>query len=100
MLRFRSYQAASAPSEINDLMAISGVIDDAMRPGNFFVDPSLRLTWIAARAESIRWEIFNGRLLDSNQTRTQKSFLSWHVIETKDTHPATESTISVKFDVH
>jgi hypothetical protein len=82
------------------LLAISGIIDDVMRPGHFFVAPELRLTWIAARAETIPWEIFRGRLVDASQTREQKSFLSWHMFESNETHPATESTISVKLNVH
>lgn len=96
MLRFRPPDPAFPPGDVADLLAVSRVVDDAMRPGNFFVDPDLRLTWIAARAETIPWEIFRGRLLDRTQTRLQKPFLSWHVVQ----DGATEPTISVKLDVH
>ncbi|HZZ77228.1 MAG TPA: hypothetical protein VFE62_01840 [Gemmataceae bacterium] len=100
MLHFRSYTPGTTSGNVSDLLAISGVIDDAMRPGNFLVAPELHLTWIAARAETIPWEIFRGRLVDASQTRERRSFLSWHVVESNDTHPATESTLSVKLDVH
>jgi hypothetical protein len=77
-------------------MAVSAVIDAAMQPGCFFVAPELHVTWIAARAETIAWEVFRGRLLDASQTRLQKSFLSWHLVDSQ----ANEPMISVKLDVH
>ncbi len=98
MLQFRPPLAESGP--VLDLLEIGQLIDDAMRPGQFFVAADLRLTWIAARAETIPWEIFRGRLLDRTQTRAQKSFLSWHVIQEDDAQPATEPMLSVKLDVH
>jgi hypothetical protein len=94
MLRFRPATESLGP--VTDLLAIGQLIDDAMRPGNFFVAPDLKLTWIAAKSETIRWEVFRGRLMDAAQTREEKAFLSWHVIEEN----ATEPTISVKLDVH
>jgi hypothetical protein len=100
MIRFRPIHLNAAPADITDLFAVGQLIDDAMRPGNFFVAPELRLAWVAARSETIPWEIFRGRLLDARQTRLQKTFLSWHVIEENEAHPATEPTISVKLDVH
>src|SRR4051794_1181438 len=99
MLQFRSYTPGATPGEVTDLLAVSAIIDDVMRPGNFFVAPELRLNWIAARAETIPWENFRGRLVEATQTREQKSFLAWHVVETNEAHPATESTLSVKLDV-
>lgn len=94
MLRFRPPSESLGP--ITDLLAVGELIDDAMRPGHFFVAPELRLSWIAAKSEKIRWEIFRGRLLDAAQTREEKSFLSWHVLEEN----APEPTISVKLDVY
>ncbi|MSQ94339.1 MAG: hypothetical protein EXR98_07260 [Gemmataceae bacterium] len=96
MLRFRAPDANLADGAVTNLLAVSQVIDAAMQPCHFFAAPELRLTWIAARAETIAWEIFRGRLLDKAQTREQKAFLSWHVIQAD----AAESTISVKLDVH
>ncbi len=100
MLRLIPLFAKPPASGVTDLLAAGQLIDDSMRPGNFFVAPELRLTWVVARGETIPWEIFRGRLVDASQTRLQKTFLSWHVIQENDTHPATEPTISVKLDVH
>ncbi len=80
------------PGDVADLLAVGQLIDAAMQPGNFFAAPELRLTWIFARAETIPWEIFRGRLVEP--TRSQKTFLSWHVLQ--DAEPV----ISVKLDVH
>ena len=88
------------PGAVIDLLAIGQLIEDAMQPGNFFAAPELRISWIAARSETIPWEIFRGRLVDASQTRLQQTFLSWQVLEENETHPATEPTISVKLDVH
>ncbi len=96
MLRFRPLQQNPVPGSATDLFAVGQLIDDALQPGHFFVAPELRLTWIAGRSETIPWEIFRGRLMEASQTRLQKTFLSWHVIQ----EHATEPTISVKLDVH
>ena len=95
MLRFRPVSPNTVPGEITDLLAVGQLIDDAMQPGHFFAAPDLRLTWIAARSETISWELFRGRLVDRTQTREQQSFLSWHVIQEGGDEPM----ISVKLDV-
>ena len=99
MHSFRPLTPVTSPTEPLDLLAIGQLIDDAMQPGQFYVGPDLRLSWIAARAETIRWELFHGRLLEAAQTREQQTFLSWHLFEQNETHPATEPLISVKLDV-
>jgi hypothetical protein len=92
MLRFRSPNSHAVPGDVADLLAVGQLIDAAMQPGNFFAAPELRLTWVFARAETIPWEIFRGRLVEP--TRLQKTFLSWHVLQDAD------PVISVKLDVH
>lgn len=82
------------------MLALAQVIDEAMRPGNFFAAPEMRLAWVSARAETIPWELFRGRLVERSQTRILKTFLAWHVIEENESHPASEPIISVKLDVH
>lgn len=99
MPHFRPPTAGAELTRGFDLLAVGQTIDAALQPGHFFTDPTLRLTWIAARSETIPWEIFRGRLLDGAQTRLQKTFLSWHVLEEHDGALAAESTISVKLDV-
>ncbi|MBI1829903.1 MAG: hypothetical protein HYR84_00465, partial [Planctomycetes bacterium] len=88
---------ASGPLEALD---VANIIDDAMRPGHFFVAANCRFNWIAARSETVAWEIFRGRLVDAIQTREKRTFLAWHVIEESGECAPTESTISVKFDVN
>src|SRR5687767_5545363 len=94
MLSFRPL-APDASTPIGDLLAVGELIDDAMQSGHFFAAPALRLEWIAARAETIPWEIFRGRLIDATQTRQTQRFLSWHVVE----RDAAEPILSVKLDV-
>jgi hypothetical protein len=100
MRSFRPLTPDAAPQRALDLFVVGQLIDAAMQPGHFYADPQLHLTWIAARSETIAWEIFRGRLLDASQTRLRKTFLSWHVFQNDETNPATEPMISVKLDVH
>ena len=95
MRRFRPAIINDLPPGAFDLLAVGQLIDDAMQPRHFFAAPALRLTWTTARAEAISWEIFRGRLLDVKQTREQKTFLAWHVIQ----DAGDGSLISVKLDV-
>jgi hypothetical protein len=94
MCRFRPVTSEEPAASVDDLLAVGQLIDDALRPGHFFVAPELRLDWISAKAETIAWEIFRGRLLDPAQTRERRSFLSWHVLD-EDANPI----LSVKLDV-
>ena len=96
MLRFRPPSPIALPGAVTDLLAVGQQIDDAMMPGHFFIAPELRLTWIAAKAETIPWELFRGRLLDAAHTRATKTFLCWHLTQDQ----ANEPMISVKLDVH
>jgi hypothetical protein len=100
MRSFRPLIPDAAPQRALDLLAVGQLIDAAMQSGHFYADPQLHLTWIAARSETIAWELFRGRVLDASQTRLRKTFLSWHVFQTDATNPATEPMISVKLDVH
>jgi hypothetical protein len=89
----------AAPDKAFDLLAVGQLIDEVMRPGNFYADPQWRLTWIAARSETIAWEVFRGRLLEAEQTRLSRTFLSWHVYQQDGPHHAPEPIISVMLDV-
>src|ERR1051326_276551 len=99
MLRFRD-RTDTIQGDVDDLLAVGQLIDDAMQSGYFFAASELRLSWIAGKSENIPWEIFRGRLLARSQTREQRSFLSWHVLEINDAHPAPEPTVSVTLDVN
>lgn len=101
MSSFRTIALASAaPPSPLELLDIANVIDDAMRPGHFFVAPSICTRWIAARSETIAWEIFRGRLVDTAHTREQRTFLSWHILEVSDADERAEPMLSVKLDVN
>jgi hypothetical protein len=84
-------QLAAPPT----LLAAGQLIDELMQPGHFFVARSLRLQWIAAKAEDVPWEVFRGRLVDPAHTRQQARLLSWHVVEESGA-----PLISVRLDVH
>src|SRR5579885_2605048 len=74
-------------------------IDDAFRPANFFVEPTLNVEWFHLAAEEIAWETFQGRLLDANQTRQRASFESWSLHLVSDDGRSGEPLLSVKLDV-
>jgi hypothetical protein len=94
MLRFRSVRPGeSAVGPLPDLLAIGQMIDEALRPGQFFIAPPLHLTWETPRTEHIPWEIFRGHLLESAQTRASRTFLAWHI------RLAAEPLLSVLLDV-
>src|ERR1051325_847596 len=97
--RFRPVQADAPAGSVADLVAVGQLIDDTLKPGNFFVAPELRLTGMAGRAETIPWEIFRGRLLDPAHTRLTRSFLSWHILQEDDALLPAEPILSVKLDV-
>ena len=99
MMRFRPLTHDAPTGSVDDLLAVGEMIDDVMNPRHFLVDPALRLDWIAARAETIPWEIFQGRLVDAAHTRQTATFLSWHVFDTDTTHGPVEPMVSVKLDV-
>src|SRR4051812_24879860 len=95
MPRFRPVLAPPSPAARPDPLAVGQLIDALMQPGHFFVAPSLRLHWTAARAEDVPWEVFRGRLLPPSQTRRQARFLSWHVGA-----EGGAPMLSVRLDVH
>ena len=79
--------------------AIRRLIDDALRPANFFVGPRIKLDWSHLLGEKIAWEVFQGRLLDARQTREQASFESWNIHQLDDDRRADEPLLSVKLDL-
>ncbi len=98
MLRFRpASPSAAPPAGPPELLEIGQMIDEAMQPGHFFVAPSLQLEWDLARSETIPWELFHGNLLDPDESREERTFLSWHV---RPAEEGAEPLLSVKLDVH
>jgi hypothetical protein len=96
MARFRPQLSNAQPiaTAPPDLVHVGQIIDELMQPVHFFVAPGLRLHWTMARAEELPWEFFQGRLLDANQTRQRRRFLSWHITEER----AGEPLLAVRLD--
>lgn len=80
------------------LDVVRAQVEDAVRPGNFYVANGLHLEWVKPAAEEISWEIFQGRLLDSAHTRERRSFESWNLYQVEETGRAAEPLLSVKLD--
>lgn len=58
---------------------ISDAVERALRPGCFFVAPPAALRIEQVADESVRWEIFQGTLLDPAHTRQTQRFAAWHL---------------------
>ena len=54
-------------------------IERALDPAGFFVDPTLKLRFERQVQRTVAWEIFQGHLLDANQTRDTKQFDCWEL---------------------
>ncbi len=65
-------------------------IGEVLNPDRFTF---LRPLQLQQCEETIRWEIFQGRLLDETQTRQQRAFCSWYILDKMT------PLFSVKFDV-
>jgi hypothetical protein len=62
------------------------------------VGEDLRLEWLPAASEVTRWEIYQGRLLDSALTRRQAQFVSWNVFKLDEEDRSTAPLLSIKLD--
>jgi hypothetical protein len=49
-------------------------------------------------AERLRWEVFQGRLLDESHTREERTFESWNVHHIGDSGTSPEPVLSLKLD--
>ncbi len=59
--------------------SIHAIIASVLRPDGFFVKPPSRWACSLIQAETRRWELFRGQLLDPNHTRETATFTAWHV---------------------
>ncbi len=94
MLRFR----ATAERHDAGPFEVEAAVADVLRPAHFFVRPPARLEWQPAREETIRWEVFRGRLLPPSQTRQEKTFHSWNIFLIDEHGRSGEALLSVKWD--
>lgn len=65
------------------------LLDDVFQPRHFFVGPGLTVTWQHGVEEVTLWETYQGRLLDARQTRQQRAFVSWNLLEQTGALPLT-----------
>jgi hypothetical protein len=73
-------------------------LEDALQPRRFHVGPGYRCRIERDVAETCRWEIFRGNLLDPAFTREEKSFRSWQVFIEPLEQPAAVPMLSLKWD--
>ena len=67
--------------------------DERLQPGRFFA-PGRSLACRHVAAETSRWEVFQGRLLDHTQTRQEATLEAWNL----DEPGASEPLLSLKLD--
>ena len=79
-----------------DLAGARWVANDVLRPGHFF--STLSLAWTHTEAETSRWEVFQGRLLDPAHTRQEATFETWNVHEETAGTLSPEPILSLKLD--
>src|SRR5262245_12671257 len=56
------------------------------------------LAWRHEPAERVRWEVYQGRLLDEAHTRQERTFESWNVHHASDDGLSPEPVLSLKLD--
>ena len=78
---------------------IRELIDEALRPGQFFVGAGRTIRIEHHARDVCRWELFHGVLLDEAHTRLERQFESWRVVLTMGGAETGPALISVKLDV-
>src|SRR5262245_27371727 len=70
--------------------AVRRLADELTRPGRFVVGGGVVLDRRHAAAETLRWEVFQGRLLAPEHTRREETFESWnvHLVSPEGVSPA------------
>jgi hypothetical protein len=73
------------------------LIQTVLSPGHFLVLPPRQLHITEVPAETIRWELFRGRLLDGAHTRREQTFHSWNLFLV-ESESSPEPLLSLKWD--
>ena len=89
---------ASTPASSVNEVELRRIIETAIRPGQFFVAPSLNLIWDYQAHETTYWELFRGQAMDHTQTRRQQSFEVWAIRE-QNGGSQTEPLLAVRLDL-
>jgi hypothetical protein len=77
------------PVSLDDVRALAG---ELLRPDRFFA-PGRALVCQHIPSETLRWEVFQGRLLDHTQTRQEATLEAWNLYDGRD-----EPILSLKVD--
>src|SRR3712207_575928 len=94
MLTFRPLPGRRRPVPATLVPAISAL----WQPGHFYVGNGLRCAWQFEAEQTLRWELFRGRLLDPRQTRHEKTFRTWNLLPVANGAVAGEPLVSVLLD--
>src|SRR6266436_214520 len=103
MPRFRPRTQVSSV----DLWVTSGIanwdeirrlIAEVIAPRHFYVSDSVPLEWKLGADEEVRWELFQGRLLDPAHTTLRRRFEAWSICRTDREQAVAEPLLSVKLD--
>jgi hypothetical protein len=77
---------------------VGAAVADALRPGNFFAAPSVRLEWEHVATEDTPWEVHRGRLMARNLSREYATFESFNIHLWRDGERSGEPLVSLKLD--
>src|SRR5713101_6348641 len=83
MVRFRArapnaQKVGNSPESIQ-LDSVWKLCTEVLEPAHFFIAAPIILEWEYRPSETISWEIYRGRLLDSAQTRAKQTFETWNI---------------------
>jgi hypothetical protein len=102
MPRFRPPYPPGSPGNLGaeplTPAVVRTVVAELLRPGNFFVGAGLTLEWAPPSAETIAWELFQGRLLEATMTRQRRTFLAWNVFMVGPEGRSAEPVLAVQLD--
>src|SRR5438128_5678124 len=72
------------------------LIEEIIAPRHFYVSPTVLLEWKLGADEEVRWELFQGRLLDPAHTTLRRRFEAWSIYRPDREQAAVEHLLSVK----
>src|SRR5258707_15441893 len=85
-----------ATSEIANWDEIRRLIAEVIAPRHFYMSQAVPLEWKLGADEEVRWELFQGRLLDPAHTTWRRRFEAWIIYRTDRRQGVVEPLLSVK----
>jgi hypothetical protein len=80
------------------MSSIPSLCAELLRPGHFYLTPTLTLACEHVAAEEDLWEVFQGHLLDRRYSRQRRTFAAWNVYLREGEARSGEPILSLKFD--